>query len=417
MKKRKLNLVIISLMLLCAIAANLTACSNFSRSQNLMKNITPNDVTPLNDLKSDSAQINDFAIRLFQQTNESGKNTLISPFSVLCALAMTANGAEGETREQMEAVLGMDIDELNLYLYSYINSLPQGEKYKLKLANSIWFKDVDRFTVNKSFLQTNADYYGADIYKASFNKDTLDDINGWVNEETDGMIPSVLDEIPSDAIMYLINTVAFEAEWHQTYQKFNVGEGVFTKENGEKQNVELMFSSEETYIEDEKATGFIKYYSGSQYAFVALLPNHGVSVDEYVNSLNGETISATLSNAESAMVITKIPKFEIEYATEMTDALSEMGMPDAFNSNAANFSGIGASNDGNIFIGEVIHKTHIQVTEKGTKAGAATVVEMNCGGEFIPTPKEVYLDRPFVYMIIDCKTNTPFFIGTVMSVK
>lgn len=418
MKKTKLSLVIISLVLLCAMAVNLTGCATTVHAEDLMEGVTPNSVTALNDLSSGSSDVTDFAIRLFKQTNENGKNTLISPLSVLCALAMTANGAEGETREQMEAVLGMSVEELNLYLYSYINSLPQGEKYKLSVANSIWFTDDDRFTVNQDFLQTNADYYGADIYKTPFDKQTLKDINNWVKNETDNMIPKVLEDIPDAAIMYLINALAFEAEWTEIYEKNQVRDKTFTKEDGTKQDVELMYSTEGKYLEDENATGFIKYYKERKYAFVALLPNEGVTVSEYINSLDGESLAAMLANAESRTVETAIPKFESEYDTEMSSILEAMGMSNAFNVTFADFGGIGDSTEGGIYISKVIHKTYIQVGEKGTKAGAVTAIEMNDGSAGPPDEvKQVYLDRPFVYMIIDCETNIPFFIGTVMGVE
>ena len=383
-----------------------------------MEGVTPNSVTALTDLSSESVDATDFAIRLFKQTNEDGKNTLISPLSVLCALAMTANGAEGETREQMEAVLGMSVEELNLYLYSYINALPQGEKYKLSVANSIWFTDDDRFTVNQDFLQTNADYYGADIYKTPFDKQTLKDINNWVKNETDNMIPKVLEDIPDAAIMYLINALAFEAEWTEIYEKNQVRDKTFTKEDGTKQDVELMYSTEGKYLEDENATGFVKYYKERKYAFVALLPNEGVTVSEYVNSLDGASLAALLANAESRSVETAIPKFESEYDIEMSSILEAMGMSNAFNVTFADFTGIGDSTEGGIYISKVIHKTYIQVGEKGTKAGAVTAIEMNDGSAGPPDEiKQVYLDRPFVYMLIDCETNTPFFIGTVMDVN
>ena len=418
MKKTKLCLVIISLVLLCAMAVNLTGCATTVHAEDLMEGVTPNSVTALTDLSSGSVDATDFAIRLFKQTNEDGKNTLISPLSVLCALAMTANGAEGETREQMEAVLGMSVEELNLYLYSYINALPQGEKYKLSVANSIWFTDDDRFTVNQDFLQTNADYYGADIYKTPFDKQTLKDINNWVKNETDNMIPKVLEDIPDAAIMYLINALAFEAEWTEIYEKNQVRDKTFTKEDGTKQDVELMYSTEGKYIEDENATGFIKYYKERKYAFVALLPNEGVTVSEYVNSLDGASLAALLANAESRSVETAIPKFESEYDIEMSSILEAMGMSNAFNVTFADFTGIGDSTEGGIYISKVIHKTYIQVGEKGTKAGAVTAIEMNDGSAGPPDEiKQVYLDRPFVYMLIDCETNTPFFIGTVMDVN
>ena len=416
--KTRISLIIVSLFLICAMAVNLTGCATMEvQAKNLMEGITPNQVSALDDLSSQNTDVTDFAIRLFKASEESGKNTLISPLSVLCALVMTANGAEKETLAQMEEVLGMTTEELNLYLYSYMQNLPQGEKYKLSLANSIWFTEDERFTVNQNFLQTNADYYGADIYKAPFDKQTCKDINNWVKDKTDEMIPEILDEIPADAIMYLVNALAFEAEWPEIYEKQQVRDGKFTKEDGTKRDVDFMYSTEGTYLEDENATGFKKYYKGGKYAFVAMLPNEGVSVSEYITSLTGESLNALLSNPQHGTVHTSIPKFETEYTVEMSEILKDMGMTEAFDMYNADFEGLGASTAGNIFINSVLHKTFISVGEKGTKAGAATIVEMNDGAAAEPQePKEVYLDRPFVYMLIDCENNIPFFIGTMMDV-
>ena len=384
----------------------------------LMAGITPNYVSTLGSLNRQNAAVTDFAVRLFKASQENGENTLISPLSVLCALAMTANGAEEETLRQMEEVLGMTTEQLNLYLYTYMENLPEGDKYKLSLANSVWFTDDQRFTVNRDFLQTNADYYGADIYGAPFNDQTLDDINDWVKQNTDGMIPKILDEIPSSAIMYLVNALAFEAEWCETYTEDHVGEGEFTKEDGTKQEVEFMCSTESIYLEDENAVGFKKYYKGGKYAFVAMLPNEGVSVSDYVATLDGAALNALLSNPEHATVYASMPKFETGYDTEMSDVLKSMGMTDAFDPSNADFEGLGTSTDGNIFISRVLHKTFISVGEKGTKAGAATVVQMEDEGFMEPyNPKQVHLDRPFVYMLIDCENNIPFFIGTMMDVN
>ena len=153
---KRMCLTVISLLLICAIGINLTGCSTKVQAKDLMEGITPNEVTVLDDLSGQNTKVTDFAVRLFQAGEKNGENTLISPLSVLCALAMTANGAENETLQQMETVLGMTTQELNLYLYSYMQSLPQGEKYKLSLANSIWFRDTDAFAVEEQFLQTNA---------------------------------------------------------------------------------------------------------------------------------------------------------------------------------------------------------------------------------------------------------------------
>ena len=414
MKERFLQFFAV-LITLCMLVCG---CNEVVKSPNLMNGVSAGDVSAVPLSAPDNATVTDFALRLFQAGNEDGKNTLISPLSVLAALSMTANGAKGETLTEMENVLGMPVSQLNGYMYSYMNSLPQGEKYKLSLANSIWFTDDERFTVNEDFLQTNADYFGADIFKSPFDESTVKDINTWVKQKTDGMIPDILDEIPAEAVMYLVNALAFEAEWAEIYTKDAVSTNTFTAANGTKQEVEFMYSTESGYLEDENATGFIKYYKDRKYAFVALLPNEGITVSEYVNSLTGEALAKMLENPIDYKVKTAIPKFETEYDTDMALILAGMGMPKAFDGFEADFSALGTSSAGNIFINRVLHKTFISVGEKGTKAGAATVVEMTdeCAPEYEET-KKVYLDRPFVYMLIDCESNVPFFMGTLNEVK
>lgn len=367
-----------------------------------------------------NSAVSDFAVRLFKNSLEEGENTLISPLSVLVALSMTANGADAETLSQMEAVLGMPIDDLNAWVKTYMEALPETEKYKLSLANSIWVKKTPTFTVEEAFIKTNQDYYGAGIFETPFDTTTLEEINSWVEEKTDGMIKDILDTIPADAIMYLVNALAFDAEWQKMYDEHLIRDGVFTTENGTKRNIKLMYSSENKYLKDEKATGFIKYYKDRKYAFAALLPNEGVTVSEYITSLDGESLNKMLANPENCVVSAAIPKFESEYKVEMSEILQNMGMKDAFNPFIANFTRMGKSTEGNICISRVIHQTYINVDGKGTKAGAATVVEMKAESAMMPDPeppKEVYLDRPFVYMLIDCEKNLPFFIGTAMDIE
>ena len=341
--------------------------------------------------------------------------------SVLIALSMTANGADGETLSQMETVFGIPVEELNGYIRDYMAQLPEEDTYKLSLANSIWFIDDEQmFQVNPDFLQTNANYYGADVYKAPFDETTLNEINNWVNHKTDEMIPTILDRIPEDAIMYLVNALAFDAKWQDPYEDFQVRKGqTFTLENGTEKKVTMMNSEEFSYLEDDQATGFIKYYDDQAYAFVALLPNEGVSVSEYVASLTGEHLRKMLASPEGLPVFASMPKFESEYDVEMSDILEEMGMVNAFSGEVAEFPHIGTVSDGlNIVISRVIHKTFISVTENGTRAGAATAVEMKAEGAMeIAEFKEVTLDRPFVYMLIDCKNDIPLFIGSTMTVE
>ena len=410
---------LIALLLVFAMALGMTACSQVS-ANDLMKDVPAKAVDVLPDMDAGAATAADFGVRLFKTSMEEGENTLVSPLSVLYALAMTANGADGETLAQMEQVLGMGVDNLNSYMLAYLDLLPETKDYKMSLANSIWFKDDPDFIVEQSFLQTNADYYGAGAYKAAFDEGTRNDINNWVKEHTDGMIPEIIDEIPDEAIMYLVNALAFDAKWADEYEEHQIREGRFTMEDGTRQDVDMMHSEEYTYLEDDLATGFIKYYKDRKYAFVAMLPNEGVSVSQYVDSLTGEHLRELLNNPQDLTVFASIPKFETEYDIEMSEVLQEMGMTDAFDWRVADFSRLGTYNvDGmNICINRVLHKTFISVSEQGTRAGAATAVEMVAEGAMeIVEFKEVVLDRPFVYMLIDCETNLPFFIGTMMNVN
>jgi len=417
---------VIAVTVVTSIICTMTACREKSkeiRAKDLMQGV---EVQKLDDEIKEvdvgkSELITDFAVRLFQASinhEKDEKNLLVSPLSVMYALAITANGAKDTTLNEMETVLGMEIGQLNQYLKNYNDNLPQDEHYKLKLANSVWFTDHPRFEVNRDFLKTNGLWYNASIYKAPFDETTCDDINLWVNEKTDGMISDILDEIPEAAVMYLVNALAFDAEWSSKYKKSEVREGVFTSEDGTDYTVDFMHSEEMNYFEDEIATGFMKYYKGGKYAFVALLPKEDVGLNEYIDSLTGAHITKLLENPQSITVFASMPKFKSEYNVEMSEVLKEMGMPEAFDGNKADFTGLGTSTEGNIFINRVLHKTFIEVNETGTKAGAATVVEMTdeCAMEIIDY-KTVNLDRPFVYMLIDCEKNAPFFMGTIVNME
>lgn len=365
----------------------------------------------------------ELALDLFRRSAEAGRNEnlLISPLSIQLALAMTANGADGQTRREMEALLGrgISLEQLNEYLNTFAEGLPSDNKAKLQIANSIWFRDdADRLTVEESFLQTNADYYEAEIYKRPFDETTVKEINGWVDQNTDGMIDRIVDEISKETMMYLINAIAFDAEWAEPYEENAIRDGDFTDLSGTEQLVPMMHTTETTYLSDGNATGFIKPYSGGKYSFAVLLPNEDVSLYDYINSLTADSLTETLSNAEQCTVITQLPKFRYEYELEMNDTLMEMGMPTAFDSAAADLTKLGRSDEGNLYIGKVLHKTFIQVDGMGTKAGAVTAVEINDECLIMPEPevKEVIVDRPFVYMILDNETNLPLFIGCVTEI-
>ncbi len=421
---------IISLLLVGIMGLQLTACTMVPdiispgpeplkvRAADLMANVEPGIVETV-DLTETfiDGQMN-FSVELFKQlvAADEGKNVLLSPTSVQFALAMTANGADNLTKQEMEDVLagGMSIEDLNVFLYSYLLGLKNDDA--LKIANSIWIRDEEgRLTVREDFLQTNADYYGAKAYKSAFDNQTVQDMNVWVKEHTDGMIEEIIKEIPADAVMYLLNALTFEAEWQQEYEKSSIYESTFTTENGEQQTVEMMNSMEYICYEGQDVVGFKKNYKGGKYSFVALLPEEGVDIADYVQNLDAEELLELLNNPSSKSAIVNMPKFSYDYEKRLNDPLMNLGMVSAFGP-AADLTKIGSSTHGNLFISNVIHKTFITVDELGTKAGAVTSVEVS--DECAPMiDLYINLDRPFIYMIVDNETNLPIFIGTLMNVN
>lgn len=413
----KFSKILIALLVLSSFAVNITSCASDVQAADLMKDISSTQVNGKSTDDTFNTSMANFSIELFKNSITEKENSLVSPLSVMLALAMTANGADNETLVQMEKLLGEEItlNDLNEYLYAYVKGLPNKENSKLSIANSIWFRnDNNRLRVEDLFLQKNADYYNAYAYKSAFDAQIVQEINDWVTENTDGMIDKIIDEINDDVMLYLINAVVFDAEWQEVYNEYNIQESDFTDINGKTQKVDFMHSNESKYLDDGKATGFMKPYAGNHYSFAALLPNEDISIETYIESLTGSSFINTIKNAADTTVYASMPKFEYEYEIKMNEALKILGMSDAFDSVKANFKRMAKSKD-NIYIGEVLHKTYISVDELGTKAGAVTKVEMLAGSAAPLDPKNVRLDRPFVYAIIDNATNLPIFIGTVMS--
>ena len=356
-----------------------------------------------------------FALELFQNevsASKNNQNVMVSGYSVVQAFGMLANGADGDTKTQIEQTIGsMPIEDLNQYLYTQRTTQPNDETCKLSTANSIWIRDdIERIQVKENFLQTNADYYNASVFKAPFDGSTVNDINSWVKKNTDDMIPELLDGIPDDAVMYLINAIAFDGKWAVSYKDSDIKNKIFTSADGSEQTAEMMYSEEYYYLEDENTTGFYKYYDGNRYAFVALLPDEEISINNYIADLTPESFQNLISNPESISVEVGLPKFSFDYDTVLNDTLVTMGIHDAFGN--ANFSKLA---DTSLSVSKVRHKTFIDVSETGTKAAAVTSIEMNDGCALIEQ-KSVILDRPFVYAIVDTDTNLPIFMGVLNSI-
>ena len=427
--KHKMNRIIkrvTGITLIAAVTLSLFACRGTTvqtQAENLTKDLNAGSVTnrELDDTFRLAAA--DFSFALFQQSSAedmiAGKNILISPESVLSALAMTANGANGQTLVEMEDVLcgGMEIRSFNEYMYTYHNRLTATKDVTFHIANSIWLKDEPELQVKEDFLQTDRNYYNADVFQADFDTATVADINQWVDANTNGMIPQLLTEIPEGVELYLINALAFEGEWENSYEEKQVNEaGIFTDYLGNEETVTMLRSTETQYIAGEHVTGFVKNYKGGDYAFLALLPEEGIRVEDYIASLNGEDFLALYDNRMYQDVLVEIPEFTYDYDTELKDSLSAMGIEEAFEP-GADFSNMAETS---LYISRVLHKTHIQVDRAGTKAAAVTAVEMSKTSDVemdVTEPPKVYLNRPFVYAIVDTETGLPVFLGAVNTIE
>lgn len=352
------------------------------------------------------AAASSFAAELFKDNYSKGKTTLVSPLSVLTALALVQNGAQGNTLAQLEQALGgLDRDTLNAYMRAYCDFLTESDE--LKIANSVWTDSSAE--AKRAFLQKAVDSYSAQIFSAPLSsKKTVSSINSWVKKNTDGMIPKIIENADRDAVMMLINAVAFEAKWETPYTNDDIEKLEFNSYSGKSKKTEFMCSTESVYLSDGGTVGFMKPYKNGRFAFAALLPDENTGIDDYVASLSGDKLMKIFSSAKRGNEVNvKMPKFRAEYSAQLIDTLKKMGVKDAFDSKTADFSSLIENRDA--YIATVVHKTFIEVDENGTRAAASTLVGADTMS--LMEPYSVFLNRPFVYMIVDTETNLPLFIG------
>lgn len=409
---------ILNVFLVLCLTLSLVACGGTNTINTTTVNLSENFNSEIKeydyfDSNFISAQ-NSLSFKLFDKINEEKKNENIvfSPISITSVLGMLSNGADDKTLNEFENLFGISNDELNHSLYTFFNSL--GNTGKVVNTNSLWLKNDDRFLVNDSFLQTNADFYKADVFKSPFDNSTIKEINKWVTDKTDGEIDKIIDDISPNACMFLINALTFDAEWYNPYTKSAITDGSF-KTLDSSVPVKMMHSREHFYIETNNAVGVIKDYKNSDYRFVALLPDESVDINDYISSLKSSNFDAIIKSAHEEDVITAIPKFESKFEITLNDTLKSLGLNRAFDMNKADFSNLGTYQGGNLYLQKTLQKAYIKVDERGTKAGAVTMAAIANKSSLPSRIYSVILDRPFVYAIIDAKTNIPLFIGKVVN--
>ncbi len=358
----------------------------------------------------------DFSIDLFKRVAQAdaakGKksSSLISPDSVATALAMLENGARGETLDEMEAVLGGEMDAADYcsYLAGMNDRLEGKKKIIFEQSNSIWARK-GAIKVKKNFLQKNKDYFDADFYVAPFNSTTVRDMNNWIYNNTRNMISEAVDRLNADDRVVLINTTVFEGKWAVPF--VYTPKKTFTDINGTKKTVKML---EETdyynYFTMNGARCFERRYRGGAVTFVGILPPSGTSVDEFIQGMSGSDFMAAWKSKASKRVHLTMPELDYDYDTELNSVLQAMGMEAAF-TDGADFS---AMVNLPVKVDRVIHKTHIELDKDGTKAAAVTVAMAKASAmPHEEPPVEINMNRPFVYAIVDTATGIPLFIGSV----
>lgn len=417
---------IIALAVCVYLLVSLAACGHENESE--ISELSAEALKNLEKMKNTSDKVKNISMELFKESVSEGKNSMISPVSILMAMAMAENGAAAGSRTQIEKAFECTTEELSDWLKNWMTSLKTGENTRMNVANSFWFRDAEGLKVKENYLKTIKDGLDAQAYKAPFDAGTRDEINNWCDENTYGMIKKIIQEISPEDMAIIINATAFEGAWLVPYEEYQVEEGEsFYTEDGSEEKADMLYSEEGFYIEgkigDNKVTGFKKSYKDG-YSFVALLPEEGTAVADCVKSLDGNTFASILDNGRYEKVKTAIPEFTSEYTVDnLINTFEKMGIKDIFSLDMADLSdmatSVAAGGDAayNLYISKILHKTFIEVNRKGTRAAAVT--EMVAGCTSMPRPEKIHgvrLDRPFIYAIIDDVTETPIFIGTVMSV-
>ena len=425
MKKRRILVLLLVFTLLFSSFSS--SAAKKSGTKNLTSTVKVKQSKGRKIKKREAKQLTSASIKLLDATIKNGKeneNVFISPTSIMYAFGLAENGARGKTRSQIENVIygGMKTKDTNLVMSRMMKNMESDKYVDWNIANSIWIKNQKDIKVKKSFLKNAKKYYDAEIYKAPFTPETVNDINKWVKKNTHKMIPKVINELSNDTVMCLINAIAFEGNWDEPFEKYQISENqVFTNIDGSTKKTTMYSDKESSYFELNGAKGFKKLYKGGKYAFVGIEMPENVKPADYISQLAAKpsAFNKALSNMKNDYDVSILmPKFSFDYNIEMSDLLKKNGVKNAFSKNKANlYNMFQKEPNSNYYFSNVIHKTHIEVDENGTKAAAVTaIVVEKCTSVVTKKPTmEIRLDHPFVYAIIDTNTNIPIFIGCANS--
>jgi serine protease inhibitor len=356
-----------------------------------------------------------FGLKLFNVIpRKTDENLLVSPFSAYTALSMTLNGAGSTTREQMAGVLGVNsklIDDLNTRNQNLIAALNDNKTVQMEIANALY---ADRSTpLEASFTDLCRKIYGAEARCEDFAAaSTLKAINDWCKSKTHGKIASILDRLDPSMRMVLLNAIYFKGAWQDQFMELASRDDKFTTGSGRVVPVKMMNQEEHClYYKGSNFAAAALPYVGRKQSMYIFLPDKGVDIKTFQSELTLANWMQWLQSFRTSRVDVSLPKFKMDYSRTLNDILSAMGMPDAFVSGKADFSRMMKAPT---WIDLVLQKTYIDVNEKGTEAAAVTAVCLGGGMAPVSEPLVKFrVDRPFVFAIVDDRSQEILFIGTI----
>ncbi len=369
-------------------------------------------LTPPNAPKS--FESTDFVVDIFKtivNDEENEKNVILSPLSIKSAFLMAANGANGETRNQILSVLGApnnDMDAVNATYASLLESLDyQDDTTRLEMANAL-FWDANRIDVKPEFLTEVAENYHAEQFTYDFSLPaTKDDINSWVDEKTEGRIKEILESISGDDVMFLMNALYFKADWKNGFVEDMTMNKDFTKSDGTVLSIPFMNNdgAYDAYANEEYQALDLKF-KNDDFSMTFLMPRKK-SINEFINSVTLEMLDDLYdSKLKNQRVLVSLPKFEVDYKILLNEPLKSMGMTLPFGD--ADFSNLGVAR-GPLKIGQALHKTFLKIDEKGAEGAAVTSI-----GIFVTSvPPPMYFNRPFMVILKNHKTDSYVFMAKI----
>ena len=361
---------------------------------------------------------NQFGFELFNNifNPDRGQNVFISPTSIAIALAMTYNGAEGETQKAMASTLHLDklsLQEINLnYQKLQQNWQETDSPVQLSLANSLWAKEGVPF--KHKFLKNNREYYSAQITNLNFsNPEATKIINSWVKEATQGKIRRIIDRLNPDNILLLINAIYFKGNWANQFDKsLTTSRSFHLSENFSKPHPFMSQTGRYRYYENDLFQAVSLPYEGDRLSMYIFLPNEESDLATFSQQLNLQNWQQWMKQFSPTEGEIKIPRFKLKYDVVLNPALTALGMDIVFAENRADFSKMTSES---VLIDRIKHKTFVEVNEEGTEAAGVTSVGITTTSVDLAKPFEMIVDRPFFCAIGDDLTGTILFMGSILN--